>query len=219
MLEWTQFPLLADLDWIGPVIFLTIMFVSWIARVIKGTDEANQRPQARPQGRDERLRSEIDSFLKEVAGAKKEPNPAAEVVEIVDFEEEPAKPRRLQPQPRKQPAARSKAAAKRQEKPGERLSKRQGPRKKELGSGIDEYVSEHIQEGRISSRADREERSDVSDSVAEHLGIFTAAGEARRKAPRTKTAAAIVAMLRNQQNVKQAIIISEVLNRPRSRRQ
>ena len=202
--------LIAALD--GSVIIYAIIVViwilSWIVKAIKGENAAGQaggqpRQPARP--RNKRLSDEIDVFLKEVGGARRprrrRPPPPEEVpIEIVSDTERPPQRRRV--------------------KPGEAISRRQGPGSQDLGAEVRGHVKEHMAAGRVEQEVARDLGRGVQSSVARHLGTFRAgrSTESQRPAATSGTAAQIVQMLRDRDGVRQAVLLSEILSQPKGLR-
>lgn len=216
-------PVLADIeDLIWIIIVVGMMFISWIAKLVKGKDE--DKPAQRPRAQNDRLRSEIDAFLQEVSGAKGGGGGGG-ASEVVDFEAAAAPTPRPQRQPQqqrqRQEAQRQQAQRQRRTqqskkakrpRPGTKVSERQSPGSTTLGSSVREHVSDHMQSGTV----DRE----VAQSVSEHLGarstsIFAKAGDGEEGSP---IAGQLVAMLKSPEGVRQAILLNEILAPARSLR-
>ncbi len=212
-----------DLIWI--IIVVGMMFISWIAKLVKGNEE--DKPAQRPRAQNDRLRSEIDAFLKEVSGAKG--GAGGDASEVVDFEAAAAptpRPQR-QPQQQRQHQETQRQQAQRQRRtqqvkkakrprPGTKMSERQGSRSTTLGSSVREHVSDHMQSGTV----DREVAQNVTQSVSEHLGarsasIFDRPEDGDEGSP---IAGQLVAMLKSPEGVRQAILLNEILAPARSLR-
>jgi hypothetical protein len=209
-------PVLAD---VGNAVYLIIVivggFITWIAKVSK-EDEQKRRAAGGGRGggpRDERLRTEIDAFLQEVAAAKQGPRDV-----VAEFEQPP--PARQQP-PRQQPARQERPRPQQRQprRPAVGAKKRKPPRTSKLGSGVGRYVAEHMHPGEFAERVEIDVPDSIAQSVAKHLGKFSSEGEA----PVPATGASLLAremveMLRNPSGVRQAIVVNEVLSRPKSLR-
>lgn len=224
---------------IGPrevisILFVVIAFLSWIFSVINGNKnqapgpQANPRPQPRPPGgnrRENELQAEINRFLKNVMGQK--PDDVIELTE--DDEVKPQRKPRLpapsqgkragaQPPSKKQPAQ-TEATADAGPRPGGRIAQRKGPGSQSLGTGVQQHLAEHMQ-SRVVQQAQEHLSHGVAEKVQQDLGTFSG-GEAKAAPPTTTatkpimSASDITAMLRNPNSVRQAIVTSLILNRPK----
>ena len=192
------------------VVFLVVSLISWIANQMNAGKKqprggAPKRPG--PQ-RNKQIQREIDRFLREAAGQ----NPRREVdvdeIEIVDS------PRRRPPAKRKSvERSRSATASRRQKsskgvRPGQELAARH------LEPAV---AAEHPPQTRVASE---HLPHDVDKSVTDHLGVFAAqqpTGEQASQRRRTQ-AADIVSELRSTQGMRSAVIMQEILQRPRALR-
>lgn len=231
---------------------LVIAFIGWLVQLVgqakgpqppapTGRQGAGQRPArntANPsRPRDERLQSEIDSFLKEVSsGRKSRPTDDEEVaVEVVT--EEPQSPRRLteQADPFAPPSTSTIAPIFRDSKPaGASDEDRDQQRRRErllsslrerhlestpLGSALQKHVEQTLADADVL----RQEKQQVERRLAEAnaqlsslragAGHQVALGSGGRgiSSPRSRVAT----LLRNRRTVKDAIVINEVLGRPK----
>lgn len=208
------------------VAFIVISLISW---VINQVNAQNRPPVQRrgaqrggPQRRNRGVQEEIDDFLKEAAGRRRPAGegrkPAAgrgrvlsaDEIEIV--EERPA-PRRPAP-----------ARAARQ-KPGAGVSSRQLSSGEQLGSTVRDHVRTHMDE-RVGAAAEDNLPNAVNQLVTEHLGAFgadaasstgrTAQSETRRRA--RQRAAALRTAFRTPGGARNAVLMHEIMSRPRSLR-
>ena len=229
--------LLADLD-IGFIVFLAISFVTWIMN-LKNKDNkkpAVNRP-ARPAGQGGKkasVKSELEQFLEEVSGQKQPeqkprpaprpaPRPQREVAAQVREEKprrrprpQPSKTQQQKTTPKQQRPRRRPAPAK--VPPPKKATLREDQERKDrqrsarpLGSGIDAHVDSYIDQ-HVESHINH----GVNESVRQHLGNRT---RETRTSDTEALASEVVAALRNPQDVKKAILIGEVLLKPRALRQ
>ncbi|MBT6154825.1 MAG: hypothetical protein HOL01_02115 [Planctomycetaceae bacterium] len=227
---WFQIPepiLAADIGGLGCVAVIVMMFVGWIMNLVNKNKErpaqaARRQARRPPREGGERLHSEIDNFLQEVGGGRRQADVKLEEfddleIELVPEEEQVRKPRRRRPQSQ---------SPRRKSQPAEQVKTPLSERHLEttagssdLGGGLREHQQEFLQQDHIS------------DEVVGDLGRRTGGGAARRKTARRPdvnpeavrgTAASmsggIVEILRNPATVRQAILISEILSPPKSRR-
>jgi hypothetical protein len=214
-------PLLAaDPGTIIGLIVGALTLLGWIMNYAnqKQAQQPVQRPQRpRPQRpADDRLQSEIDIFLEEVRGGRRKlgeeparsapagPRPAQRTERAAA---RPVEQRHLEPKlaPRVEP----------------RVAKRKRPGTPEDRSRVRPRVTEHISTDRIEAHAGQLGRG-IEAAVQSHLGLLAAAQpapaapEAAAATPAGQSAAQrIRTMLREPEGVRQAVLISEILSRPR----
>lgn len=231
---------------------LVIAFIGWLVQIVgqaKGTQPkapngrpaAGQRP-ARAEGkpqrpRDDRLQSEIDSFLREVSTGKKtrEKKGKEEVaVEVIPLSEEAPPPRRLAEQMERFAAPSENTVGKifqetkplasadderrqQQQQQTDRLLSRLRERHFEsspLGSALQKQVEESLAEAdslraeKLTAERRLAEATAELTSLRAKQGFQGGSGSAR--GPRSR----VGALLRNRRTVKDAIVINEVLGRP-----
>jgi len=189
-------------------IIIVIWFLSWIVKAIKGNEAAGkagggQRQPARPRNR--QLSDEIDVFLKEVGGARRvrrrRPPPPEEVpIEIVADAQRPPQRRRA--------------------KPGVAMSRRKGPGSKDLGANVRRHVKQQMAVGHLDREVDEDLGRGVQSSVASHLGKFRAglAADLSQPSAPSGTAGEVMRMLRDREGIRQAVLLSEILSRPKGLR-
>lgn len=223
-------PLLAAVD-LGPIITVAIMlisFIGWLSNVINGANKGKgpQPPRPQPKPRDRRVQDEIEAFLKEVTGQQQAPRPLADP----EVERRVAMPSRDPEAAPVRPAPRSKKTPK---PPKPKAAPGSNPQRGTPGSTFDQRrlagkadVSQSQSlAGRMAERdvaaAARSTVQSVQPSVSHHFGTFTAENSTGRQAAnetlrRAETPASeLLKRLRTPGGVRQAIILSEILNRPR----
>lgn len=155
----------------------------------------------------DRVQNEIEAFLQKVTGQRPS---------------RPAKKRR----PKKRPPRQEQRPPRRGEEPpqGRRRPPKQRPRRLKkrrphgdqgVGSGIadhvDEYINQHVKE-HIDHDVDEHVQVTIVDEVKEHLGPGTPQ-DAKPVGP--SAAESVRALLKDPQGVRNAILVNEVLSRPR----
>jgi len=231
-------PILADIGTWIPIIVIVFMFINWIMNLASGKTNQSQRVGRRaqaPRPREGRIQGEIDVFLEQVRG-KSVPHRAAkgtvdEPLEIVEVEElrHLVRPKRLKQFENNESSGPHKvtqlqlvtdARQQPKRKPGARIAERQVPGSKNLGDNIRQHVARRMKAGRVTSHVQQHLDHDVDQSVSEHLGSFSA--EKRTvTVPRISAGSAsitpsgIVRLLRDPVGIRQAVLVSEVLRRPR----
>lgn len=99
-----------------------------------------------------------------------------------------------------------------QNRPGKsQPQSQQSAQRRPLGEGVRQHVEQHIRH--LDTEVDDHVRMDIVDSVNSHLGQFS--GEDTGTRPGNPTAARLVASLRSPEGVRQAMLINEILSRPR----
>jgi len=219
--------LLAAIGDLGFLLFVAFAFLSWLINAVGAKNKKNQpnrarrQPQRPPRGRDKQLQNEIDQFLAQVKGRAAGEKP----LDVVEIRER--KPRR-RPVSKQPPPLPEKPA--RKQKPGNRLSKQHlRDSEKELGSSVRKHLAAHMEPDNVDLQVENYLAHDVQASVSEHLGRF-AAEESKTTATRLETTtgvtspavgvtpAAMLQLLQSPQGIRQAILLSEILQRPRALR-
>lgn len=219
------------------IFFLIVIAFSVVQSIIKAaTEKAEARKKqervGRPAGND-RVQSEIDSFLQEVTGrqpANRQGNRAAANDDIqAQRDQERADNRREEANVRRRAAqATSQLAAAKQKKkranaaPQTGQSRSRKPNERRIGSSVsehvDSYIGKHV-DTYLDHDVDEYVENTITKSVQSHLG---GAGDASRPSiaarRKTKTATNVAALMKDPQGVRNAILINEILSRPRSTR-
>lgn len=228
-----SFPLAAGgADLIFPVIFGLISFVAWISNVLKKNQEEQNRRNAAPKrNKDQKVRREIEEFLQQQKTGRPS-NRGNEVIEsdFVEVVDESASRRRPTPvvQPTKTPRANRKPAPQKPKAPVPSKTQASQPSSAQrspvgnlsrapLGADLREHVSQAMAE-RVKAQAERDLphlASSVSKQVTEDLGEFSVSKKAT--APRS-TATPLIQMLSNPQTAQQAVLMSEIMGRPKALR-
>ena len=201
------------------LIFIVIFMIIALIRAIKNS--AQERPDGQPAemeagAKRRRVQSDIDAFLSEFGAA-----PAT-------------KPPGERPKPTPQRSRRQESAAKRRQNAGPQRQRQQDQRQqalastrkqtpsnieRPLGSGISEHVDKYISQ-HVDSNADSLVEADIARSVNSHLGDRSAELPSLTQAgvEMPTTAATFRQLLKSRQGVRQAILLNEVLTRPRALR-
>jgi hypothetical protein len=174
------------------VFFLVFVIITIVRALKSAADEKKlgQRVDANAPERRRRVQSEIDAFLTEVSDGK--PAPPA-------------------------PANQQKSEQQRQ------LSTQQRRQQQSLESGINEYVdsyrSQHVAE-HIETDVDGVVQTHIVDSMESHLGNRSAELPPLTSSGSTQptSASEFRKLLKSRSGVRQAVLLNEVLNRPRSLR-
>jgi hypothetical protein len=190
---------------IGLIIF-TISVLSWFVNLVQGNQQ-NQAPRPKNRPRDP-AQSELEKFLQEVVGTKNQPE-----------KKRPAPPVPQQKPPRaasdkkggkaKSQQPRPAAAATATQRPGERAAATH-LQTSALGQGIRSHLHEHMEPNRIGAAVQRDITSAVRDDLRPDA-TSDALNRAGNIHPLAKA-------LRDPQGVRQAILLNEILSRPKSLR-
>jgi hypothetical protein len=217
-------PIFADLfeGW-GMIIVAVITLIGWLMSFV---NQKNAPPPPvrnpripNPAGRrDDRLSNEIDIFLQEVSGRKRQDEPV-EIELVPEDEIRERSSRRKQAEQSQRPGNRklqSSLPNKSEKHLGSKIAERHLTGPDQLGQGLQDHLAESMQAGRIKKHVAAHLDHDVNRSVEQHLGRFGGADLAVPTTTRKESAAArkVVKLLRDPDGVRQAILINEVLSRP-----
>jgi hypothetical protein len=207
--------------------FIAISIISWIIKQVNENQRpqpAPRRPQAAPRPRNDRIQQEIDQFLKEAAQRRAPPG-RGDVLDADDIEIVSAPARRPPPMRRAPPAPRPQrqpqAAPAAPRRPGEELAGRHLTASSGLGPQPAASSRQRMDE-RLAAQASQHLPHAVDHAVSQHLGVFaadtsSAAGGGSRSTGRIP-AAALLQALRSPGGVQQAVMMQEILQRPRALR-
>jgi hypothetical protein len=215
-----------EIGGVGCVAVIVMMFVGWIMNLVNN-NKNRPAPAARRRGRrpaqagGDQLQSEIDSFLQEVGGGRRQVE-AEEfddlTIELVPEDEQVRRPRRRR-RPQSQPPKRRSQPVEQVQTPLSERHLESTVETDDLGAGLREHLQVFKQHDHIA------------DGVVKDLGRRSGGGASERKTARRPdvgpktvrgTAASmsdgIIKILRDPATVRQAILISEILSPPKSRR-
>lgn len=234
---------------------LVIAFIGWIVQIAGQAKGQQPGPANRPRpvgqrdlrrpvaGKpDDRLRNEIDVFLREVSGGRPRNPPEEEVaLEIIPDDDEQDQPRRLIPAAeRSRPSPRPATAAPVQTRPSEpavQLSewdREQIRRREQLlsslpgrhleSTSLGRELRQHVEQFAEESQALRKEKEQAERRLAEaraeiqSIRAQVAAGSGAAPVGAAKSGSRFAALLKSRKSVQDAIVINEVLSRPRALR-
>lgn len=194
------------------IIFIIAGLVQALAPVFKAVAEANEKAKREALAKAARSRSGIrndsDSFLPQMTQQKapQKPTDAARATNATDASRrQPARPKKKQNTAAAKPPSKSTSAA--------------APRGSGVGSHVESYIGQHVK-SHIGQQIGDAVKNDISDQVRHHLGEDKNKPSAPGAATTHGSVAAgdLLSALRSPQGVRQAIMISEVLGRPKSLR-
>lgn len=192
-----------------PVIVGVIALVSWL------TNKAKEAQRARAEegvgldgpGRGEgTVQAEIDRFLREVGGGKNRPAVGREGGDddrVLVIADEPEPPRRL---------VRETARVESSEPPAKRsrrLSERHVVGERHLETGVTDHVADHMRR-RMDERVERDLGSDLAGDELQQSVASVRTGQI--------TTDDLAEMLSRPEDVRRAVVVSEILATPRGRR-
>jgi len=187
--------------------------------------------QAAPPGRDNRFRNEIEVFLEEVGQRRSSsapPQRGAAVRGAVAAGLPAARPL-MRPQP-VQPAPRPAGSASPTKaeppkaapqagppRPGAEIASRKAPVSDDLGAQIRAHLGQYLESSRLSQQARTDLGKAVELAVREHLGTTVTRGAVGPDQVGTSAPSGqpIAALLRNPAGVRTAIMVNEILERPK----
>ncbi len=206
--------LLADLADFVPLIVGAIALIGWVANKLKeagGGVGAGADVQDAAAGNDAgRVQAEIDRFLQQVRGGVGQ---AAEnaVERPVEPASQPVKRLVRQPEPQTARSAES-----------QRLSNRHVIGDRHIDTDVDDHVFEHLPKGRVADLVEKDLGHGVERSVLSHMGSAfdteVEPAEIWEDGGSGLTAEALVGLLTRPEGVRQAVVVQEILSRPKGRR-
>lgn len=228
--------LLADFGGFFAILFLLISFIGWIINMINAQNPPpapNRGPQRRPRARDSKVQNEIEQFLQEAMGnkqrARQEEVPADEI-EVV----EAAPPRRQPPRRKPRPAGSGQrtversvvdpAASSERSRPGTAMAGRHlAPA--ELGSSVATHVQEHMRD-RLAQETSQHLPAAVPQTLVAQRELAAVRDTRTAAAARplfgavatVSDATGLIGELRSPAGVRKAIVLQEILARPRALR-
>lgn len=210
-------PVLAvDFGWVIFIVFIVIGILNTLLKAAGGKQQppAAPRPPRPGQGR---LQNEIDAFLKQVRGKEAPDDVPIEIVPEQERRPRPAGRRQQSKKPPQRPPRPKPQQSEPHDAPGSEIAARQSPGSRQLG----EQVRSHHLEANVGEHVNQYMDDRVDEGVADHLGAFS---EGRRTAavqlPRAAAGRThkLVSLLRDPVGVRQAIVLNEILSRPKGRR-
>jgi hypothetical protein len=191
---------------------------------------ADRNPEAPPR-RDNQFRNEIEVFLEEVGRRRSssEPPQRAEVGRGAAAASLPTARPMTRPQPAKPvprpagPANPTKAEPPKAvpqvgpPRPGAEIASRKAPVSEDLGAQIRAHLGQYLESSRMSQQARTELGKAVELAVREHMGTTETRGAAGldQVDARPQSGQPIAALLRNPAGVRTAILVNEILERPK----
>jgi hypothetical protein len=197
--------LLADLTDFVPLIVGAIALIGWIANKVREAGGAAVQDAA--AGNDAgRVQAEIDRFLQQVRGGVGQ---AAE--NAVERPVEPAEQLVAQPEPQTARSAESHG-----------LSKRHVIGDRHIDTDVDDHVVEHLPKGRLADLVEEDLGNGFERSLSSRIGTAFDTGvesaEIWEEGGSGLTAEALVGLLTRPEGVRQAVVLQEILSRPKGRR-
>lgn len=205
MLNPSQIAVLAAAEGgIVTVIFVVVAIISWIINISKGAQQQQAKRKESSQAT-----QDLEKFIRGLSG-QNSPEP-----------EKKRQPKQ-QKQPKKPQAAKQKPPAQRSpiQRPVERPADRPGTKLAQThlapmagGDGVRSHVASHMEprnvDAQVRQDVDRTVQRDIAEAVRQDIGVDgTSIVNQREEHP-------LIQVLRNPQGVRQAIIMAEILNRPK----
>jgi hypothetical protein len=200
--------LLADVgEYIGMAVLL-LSFLGWIVNSIKGNQPEGQPRAPRPKPQRD-LRAELEVFLEELQAGKPQPKP------------EPPKPQleRPRPTPAAAPVAKKKQRDKKpQPKSALKTLVQPSVQPTAVGGGVREHVAAYMQPDRVGAHAQSHiGQHRIDDAVSRDLAGGTVAA-VEPVATIRATPHPLLQALSSRDGVRQAVVLQEILQRPRALR-
>ncbi|MCH2211781.1 MAG: hypothetical protein MK110_10790 [Fuerstiella sp.] len=200
-----------DLRFVIFLVFAAIALINHFRRNVPSQHDG-QRVADDPPDRPKKVQSDIEAFLSEVGAATDKKRRSEQ-------SPEPSRQQRSKKNRRRTQQIRRRTSPQREH--SRQPSTEVTPvNTRSLGSGISEhvdtYISQHVAE-HVESHTDDFVEVDIVDSVESHLGDRPAelSELTRTEAPQPAIADEFRSLLRSRSGVRQAILINEVLKKPR----
>jgi hypothetical protein len=205
MLNPSQIAVLAAAEGgIVTVIFVVVAIISWIINISKGAQQQQAKRKESSQAT-----QDLEKFIRGLSG-QSSPEP-----------EKKRQPKQQKP-PKKPQAAKQKPPAQRSpiQRPVERPADRPGTKLAQThlapmagGDSVRSHVASHMEprnvDAQVRQDVDRTVQRDIAEAVRQDIGVDgTSIVNQREEHP-------LIQVLRNPQGVRQAIIMAEILNRPK----
>lgn len=195
------------------IIFIVFVVISVVRAISKAANEqaAKQPREIRKADPDRRRRvqSEIESFLNEVTGGKGGDAAAQQKREAAERRARRERAQRKQ-QEKEERRRRQVAASKEAE---QRNSKRAFG--SDISDHVDSYINKHVAEY-VDNDIEEYVEATIVDSVEEHLGDRPT--RVPDKPAGSKAAQEVIQLLRDPKGVRNAILVNEILTKPRALR-
>lgn len=209
--------LAADFGELLPLIVGAIALISWIANKVKDRGGGGvEAPDVQPADEGGRVQAEIDRFLQEVRGGHGQAA-GANAAAAENVPETPAAAARQEQRRQSRPAQEAAPPEKYQ-----RLSERHVIGNRHIDSSVDEGVFEGESSDRMRGLVERDVGHGVEQSVLSHLGPSSVteaeANVVRDDGANGLTAESLVELLTQPDGIRQAVLVQEILSRPKGRR-
>jgi len=191
---------------IGLIIF-TVSVLSWFVNLVQG-NQPNGAPRPKNRPRDP-VQNDLEKFLQEVIGNKGQPEKRRPASPPVPQQKQPRAANDKKggkPKPQQQRPAKTETASQR---PGERAAASH-LQTSALGQGVRSHLHDHMEPNRIGAAV----QQDIDLAVRKDLGP-NATSDAIQRAGNIHP---LAKALRDPQGVRQAILLNEILSRPKSLR-
>jgi hypothetical protein len=181
--------------------------------------------------RDNPHRNEIEQFLEEVGRRRSPGNPAQRGEPVspgappnrpmvrpplpapVPIQRNPGQPGRARPEgPKSPPPA---AAQTPPSRPGSEMAMRKAPGTEDLGNQVRTHANQYLDSSRMSQRVQADLGSAVERTVREHLGTPETSGPRDKEKVTLVAGVPILTLLRSPAGVRTAILVNEILERPK----
>lgn len=201
-----------DLDAIVWVIVVVIWFLGFLVKIIKGGAKGGAKANVR-RADGQRVRTEIESFLEEIS-AKQTKRPPEKPVPQPPARSRPpvAKTSKKSTTPSKAPRAEG-DSKKSQRQVGKLSDKHLSS--SNLGQGVRSHVTAFVQSETIAASVQEDLKDKISAEVQADLGQRPSISQ---PVSSSRSVHPLITFLRSPQGVRQAIIMQEVLQRPKTLR-
>ena len=215
------------------IIFLVIVGFSALRGIMKAGKEKAEKERLQAQRGDpdrrQRVQGEIEAFLSEVGGGNQRPANAPAANADAQRVAERRERRRLQAETKRRQAVEQQRQQEVQQKRRQQQQRRQAEARtstapqRNVGSGVsahvDQYINQHVSE-HLDHDVDEYVEATIVDSVDNHLGdrATEMPQQTTVRGKQSSGAKDVIALLKDPAGVRNAILVNEILSRPRSLR-
>lgn len=191
---------------IGLIIF-TVSVLSWFVNLVQG-NQPNGAPRPKNRPRDP-VQNDLEKFLQEVVGGKGQPEKKRSAPPPIPQQKQPRAANDKKGGKAKSQQQRPAKAEATTQRPGERAAASH-LQTSALGQGVRSHLRDHMEPNRVGASV----QQDIDAAVRKDLGSDATSDAVNRAGSIHPFAKA----LRDPQGVRQAILLNEILSRPKSLR-
>ncbi len=191
---------------------LVISVLSWFVNAIKGNNADGVPREKKPAAKPQSGRSEIESLLKQLSGEKPKPQPQPQQKQQQKRQEQPQRAAKQQARAKPKPAPSRPTSAASSISGSSRPMARPG--EASMASMAQSNVGSAVRSHHLGNKVDAEVQRDVPAAFLNNFGH----GIAPASEPQERQVHPLVKVLRDPNGVRNAILLNEILQRPKALR-